>query len=342
MIKLRSFQKEFIRGAFAEGIDTAALSIPRGNGKSCLAAHLLARAMTPGDDLHQAGAEYLLLAASLEQARITYQFIRGDLEASGEYRWMDSSTRVGIVHRATNTRLRVLSSKAKSAFGIVGCPLLVADEPGAWEVIGGTTMHDAIATAQGKPGSPLRTIYIGTLAPASGGWWHDLVSSGSDHSTFVMSLKGDPERWSQWAEIRRCNPLTAISYSFRSKLLDERDKARLDTRLKARFLSYRLNLPTGDESTMLLTVSDYEEMARRPVPPREGLPIVACDLGGSRAWSAALALYRNGRIEARALAPGIPDLANQEKRDMQAPGTYQRLSDEGVLIQAKGASSATG
>ena len=110
----------------------------------------------------------------------------------------------------------------------------------------------------------------------------------------------------------------------------------LDSRLKARFQSYRLNLPRPDESTTLLTVDDFQAMLSRPVPPREGLPIIGLDLGGSRAWSAALALFRNGRIEARALAPGIPDLADQEVRDMVPPGTYQRLSDEGVLIQASG------
>ena len=32
--ELRGFQKRFIRGALAPGIDVAALSIPRGNGKS--------------------------------------------------------------------------------------------------------------------------------------------------------------------------------------------------------------------------------------------------------------------------------------------------------------------
>ena len=117
---LRPFQKKFIKGAFAPGIDTAALSIARGNGKSCLAGHILARCLTPGDPMHEPGREYLLLAASLEQARITYGFIRGALEATKEYRWLDSSTRVGVTHKKTNTRLRVLSSKAKSAFGIVG------------------------------------------------------------------------------------------------------------------------------------------------------------------------------------------------------------------------------
>ena len=269
-MQLRPFQRRFIKGAFRSGVDTAALSIPRGNGKSCLAGHLLARCLSPGDPMHEAGKEYLLLAASLEQARITYGFIREALEVTKQYRWLDSSTRVGVTHLKTNTRLRVLSSKAKSAFGIVNVPLLVADEPGAWESIGGQAMADAIFTAQGKPGSNLRVVLIGTLAPTVSGFWHDLVDAGSNRTTYVQSLKGNPKKWDQWSEIRKANPLTAISAPFRAKLIEERDAARRDSRLKARFLRYRLNVPTGDESTMLLTVEDFEGMAKRAVPPACG------------------------------------------------------------------------
>ena len=92
----------------------------------------------------------------------------------------------------------------------------------------------------------------------------------------------------------------------------------------------------GDEATMLLTVSDFEDLTKRTVPPREGLPIVALDLGSNRSWCAALALYRNGRVEARAVAPGIPGLASQEERDNVPRGTYQKLANQGVLIQAAG------
>ena len=188
----------------------AALSIPRGNGKSWLAAHLLTRCLTPGDSLHVAGAEYLLCAASIEQARLVYRFIRAELEPKGGYSLIDSTTRIGITHKASNTRLRVLSSNSKTAFGIVGCPLLVADEPGSWEVVGGQLMNDAITTALGKPNSPMRTVFIGTLAPAMSGWWHDLIADGSGPTTYVQALQGSSDKWDQWAEIRRCNPLTAI------------------------------------------------------------------------------------------------------------------------------------
>ena len=173
--QLRGFQKRFIRGALAPGIDVAALSLARGNGKSWLAAHLLQRALTPGDELFVSGSEVLLCSGSIEQSRLCFRFIRAELEPSGEYRFLDSSTRIGITHKASNTRLRVLSSNGKTAMGIVGCPLLVADEPGSWEVVGGTLMYDAIITALGKPASPMKAIFIGTLAPAMSGWWHDLV-----------------------------------------------------------------------------------------------------------------------------------------------------------------------
>ena len=185
----------------------------------------------------------------------------------------------GITHKASNTKLRVIGSNGKTALGLVGCPWAVCDEPGAWESNGGTLVYDAIETAKGKPNSPLKALYIGTLAPSMSGWWHDLVAKGTHGSTYVQALQGDPEKWDQWAEIRRCNPLTAISAEFRKKLLEERDAGRLDSRLKSRFLSYRLNLPSADESTMLLTVDDWERVCSREVAPRAGRPIVGIDLG---------------------------------------------------------------
>ena len=175
MIELRPFQRRFIKAATAPGIDTACLSLARGNGKSALAGHLLARVLDPADDLFRPGTESVLCAGSIEQARICFRFARADLEDRGGYRFLDSHTRIGITHKATNTRARVISSNAKTAFGLVGCPWVIADEPGSWETAGGQLLHDAIATAMGKPGSPLRALYIGTLAPAMSGWWqrHD-------------------------------------------------------------------------------------------------------------------------------------------------------------------------
>lgn len=335
-MELRPFQKRFISRALSPSVDTSVLSIPRGNGKSTLSAYILERCLTPGDDLFEAGAEYLLGAASLEQARNAYRPLRAALEDSGEYRFIDSVTRLGITHVASNTKLRVLSSNAKTAFGIVGTPLAILDEPGSWEVSGGSLMYDALVTAQGKPLSRLRLIFTGTLAPSSSGWWTDLVEAGSNGSTYVMALQGERSAWDQWSNIRKSNPLMALYPASRKKLIEERDAAKSDSRLKARFLSYRLNIPATDESVTLLTVDDWERQAARPTPAAEGAPMVAIDLGGGRAFSAAVAIWKSGRAEALALAPGIPTLEAQEKRDHVPGQTYSNLLAAGRLSIAEG------
>ena len=169
---------------------------------------------------------------------------------------------------------------------------------------------------------------------AAGHWWYDLVNAGTTGTRHVQLFQGDAEKWDTWATIRKANPLVAISADFRRKLLEERNEARGDTRLKARFLSYRLNLPSADESTLLLdVVADWGPMTQRVLLPRMGQPI---DLGGGRAWSAAVAVWASGRIECLALAPGVPDIAAQEKRDRVPAGTYQRLADSGQLRVAEG------
>ena len=190
-MELRPFQRRFVKGALAPGVDMAALSIPRANGKTWLAAYLLERGLTPGDSLHVPGAEYILCATTLETARMCFRFVRAALEPRGGYTFVDASNRIGIRHTASKAVLRVMSSNAKSAFGIVGCPLVVGDEPGAWETIGGEMMQDAIVTALGKPGSPMRAVFIGTRHLRSD-WLvaRSLIKAGSTSSTYVQALCG--------------------------------------------------------------------------------------------------------------------------------------------------------
>ena len=124
-MELRRFQKEFLDKALAPGIDIGALCLSRGNGKSFLAAYILTRCLTPGDALHQPGKEYVQCAGSIEQARMVYGFVRAALEPTGEYSWIDSTTRLGATHKPSNTKLRAISSNAKTSFGLVNVPLAV-------------------------------------------------------------------------------------------------------------------------------------------------------------------------------------------------------------------------
>ena len=173
----------------------------------------------------------------------------------------------------------------------------------------------SLFTAQGKAGSRLKLILCGTLAPmatAPGHWWYDIVAAGTKGRVHVQKFQGDLETWDQWPTIKKANPLVNVDAHTRKVILEERDLARTDTRLKARFLSYRLNLPTRDESDVLITLDDWKRVTKRPLGNAEGQPLVGVDLGGGRAFSAAVAIYNSGLIDGVAIAPGIPSLADQE------------------------------
>ena len=67
-----------------------------------------------------------------------------------------------------------------------------------------------------------------------------------------------------------------------------------------------------------------------------GPPIVGIDLGAGRAWSAAVAIWQSGRREALAVAPGIPSIDGQEKRDRVPAGLCRRLVNDSRLLVAEG------
>lgn len=144
------------------------------------------------------------------------------------------------------------------------------------------------------------------------------------------------KRWSEWPNIRACNPLMMRFQESRETLLEERDDAHGDPRLRAAFQSFRLNVPSLDESAVLLTTADWELATARPVADRKGRPLVGLDLGRDRSWSAAVAWWPSGRVEALAVAPGLPGIEAQEKRDRVRSGAYRKLTDAGLVTMAEG------
>ncbi|NNH69177.1 terminase large subunit [Nocardia uniformis] len=69
---LREFQKEIIRGSFATGVRDSLISIPRGNGKTALAAALAVAELFVGPR----SAEALIVASDQRQANITLRFAK--------------------------------------------------------------------------------------------------------------------------------------------------------------------------------------------------------------------------------------------------------------------------
>ena len=329
--RLEPFQRRFIRGAFRPGVRLAALSGPRGLGKSALSGWLLAAALDPEAPLFVRGGESVLLAASLDQARAVFRFLRERCDGP-EFRYLDSGQRVAATHVPTHTRVRVASSDPRKALGIVGARLLVGDEPGAWQERGGAEMFDALSTSAGKGEQTL--ILIGTRAPGPvDGWWRRLLDSGAGAGEYVQTHEArEDAAWDAWSTIRKANPLVAVNGHLRAVLKAERDKARRDPDAKRRFLTFRLNVPQESADAVLVTVADWQRVEARPVPPRRGRPVVGIDLGATRSWSAAWCLWPNGRCEVYAAAPGVPSVEAMEHRDGVPAGLYAGLVEAGALV----------
>ena len=192
-MKLRPFHRRFLRQVLRPEIDSCVLSLPRGNEKSTFADHIAARILHPDDVLFRKATESVVLPSSLEQARIIYRACRVFLGDHPDFRWSDSLTRVQVVHKPTT--LRVISSNTRAGFGLAGTPYVLADEPGAWQVVGGELLHDAIQTSIGKSGSFLRVMYFerSRRPPPDGGpIWSRMIlmARSSCRPSRAMSRRG--------------------------------------------------------------------------------------------------------------------------------------------------------
>ena len=335
---LLPFQSSFVSVVCRKDrpVSIAALSTPRGNGKSWLAGLLVARSLTPGDPLHENGVENVLVAASRAQAAIVLDFTRQFLADQEGYRWRLD----GVEHLASRARVKVISSDSRRAMGLgANVRLAICDEPGSWAPQSGRRLWDAVCTGLGK--RTMTIIAIGTLAPAPltgpASWWPATVAAGSGNATHVALLQADPDRWESFDEVLRVNPVAAVNPHLRRALEREHKSALESDRAARTFRQFRLNIPGEKvDSQPLITSAEWERICTKPIPEISGKPVIGLDLGGTRSWSAACALWPSGRIESWALAPGFPLLSDQEKEDQVAEGTYSELVRSGGLAVDEG------
>ena len=117
---------------------------------------------------------------------------------------------------------------------------------------------------------------------------------------------------------------------------DEARDARVDPDALASFRSLRLNQGTADTArSVLLDADAWKRATALPGPDAEqrGGYCLGLDLGTSAAMSAAAAYHRDGRLEAVAMFPEIPSLAERGLAD-GCGRLYQRMADRDELIVA--------
>ena len=99
------WQRRFVRGAFAPGIQAAALSIGRGNGKTTLLAGIAAA--TLDGPLAVPRGETVIVASSFEQARIAFEhvlaFMDDKLKDRERWKTWDTAQQARIEDRKTGS-----------------------------------------------------------------------------------------------------------------------------------------------------------------------------------------------------------------------------------------------
>ena len=327
--KVLPWQGRFVRGAFRAGVQSAALSVARGNGKTALLSGI-ACATLDGPLMVPRG-ETVIVASSFEQSRIAFEhvvaFMGAKLADKSRWKIWDTAQQARIEDRATGARVRCIGSDPRRAHGLA--PVLVlADEPAQWLETTGERMVAALRTAAGKqPHS--RFVMLGTRPADPEHWFAKALTGGADFAQSHAAKADDPKFHKRtWA---RANPSLAHMPDLHAAIRNEAIQARADPALLAAFESLRLNLGTSDiEIATLLSadlwasIEDEAEMA--------GPCVWGIDLGTSAAQSAVAAYWpETGRLECLAAFPAVPSLADRGLHD-GAGSLYVECARRGELL----------
>lgn len=331
-IKLLPFQKEIIDEVHNGASPEVLFSAGRGNGKTFISAQIVADFIWEDSPHYQKGKEVIVVAGNLSQASILFAELQW-LRESDKYAFSDSINNKQIIHKEHRTICRVVSSKASGALGLgANHSLIVADEAGGWEEKEGELMQEALLGALGKPGSSMKILWIGTIAPAKGAWWERKVADGTTErcKAFVYAIDNESD-WDIEDKVLKANPLKAAFPDSKAFLLNELAEAKKDYNKSIYFKNWLLNFSTANRRQVLLTAPQIKMLLDRALPDKKGEYVLGLDLGDNVAFSAAAAIWESGYVEVVAACAGIPNIRERERDDAKPAGLYQKLVDRDLL-----------
>lgn len=321
-VKLASYQREFVKGAFAKGVNVACLSVGRGAAKTALSAGI-ALGHLIGEIEPQPKREIIFAARNRDQAKTAFGFLVGFIEGLPEDQQEQFTIRRGSkleVETAENGGglARVIAADGKSILG--GAPTLaILDERAAWEREKGDALENAILSGIGKRDG--RALIISTSAPDDANTFSRWLDEPPPN-TFVQEHRPDPGLPpDDLASLLVANPGAAEGIGPSAEWLvaqARRAIARGGSALSSFRNLNRNERVAADDRSVLLTVDEWLacEVAPDDLPPRGGPVVLGVDLGGSRSMSAA-ALYwpDTARLECVGAFPSKPSLADRGQAD---------------------------
>lgn len=336
-LKLATFQKDFVRGAFAKETAVALLSIGRGNAKTSLSVGL-ALGHLMGVIAYQPKREIIFASRNRDQSKTAFNFLVGFIEGLPEEDREQFTIRHGSrleVETAMNGGglARVIPADGRSILG--GAPTLaILDERAAWEREKGDNLENAILSGLGKRDG--KALIISTSAPDDTNTfsrWMDEPPPGA----FVQEHRPEPGLPPDDLEsLLIANPGAREGIGSTPEWLVAQAKraiARGGSALSSFRNLNRNERVASDDRSVLITIDEWmaSEVAPDHLPPREGPVVLGVDLGGSRSMSAA-ALYWpvTGRLETLGVFPTTPGLADRGASD-GVSGRYVEMAERGEL-----------
>lgn len=336
LVRLMPWQKTFIRRVFADGVQTAALTMGRGGGKSSSIGMICASALS--GRLHKRGSEVVVVSSSMKQSRIIFQCVLGYLDVpmdrkrgrknTDRYSVRDNPAEMSITDLEANVCLRLLGSDPRRAAGLQSS-LLIGDEGSSWLPGYGEKMHNILLTSLGKvPGS--RYIGISTRPVADENHWFERFLKSADVGlVYAADREDDPGSVRTW---KKAIPSLSRFPELHRTMKREWKEAQTDIAALQRFKSLRLNMGVADtySPNLVCESQHWEAIEVETLPAPEGRRIIGIDLADGVALNAAVIVWENGRMEAVAVFPEEPNLEDREVRD-GCTGVYSQMYNDGDL-----------
>ena len=335
--ELMSWQRRFVRNAFAPNVQRAAVTCGRGNGKSGLVA-AMATLYLDGP-LSQARGEVVVLASSFGQARqaIGEQVLwfLGGIDHMREAGWrvLDNGNSFQLT-TPEGSRLTVMAADSRRAHGRPGIVAAILDEPAQWPPGTGEKLLAAITTSAGKM-TDFKILALGTRPASPEHWFSRWLDGGADYIQRHEASESDPPF--QRRSWKKANPSLDAFPHLESAIRIEAGKAKVDSGELAAFRSLRLNLGVEEVGRQsLLDAGVWASCEVDVLPPAEGPTVWGIDLGSGHAMSA-VASYSpsTGRLECLAAFPSLPGLAERGAAD-HVGGTYGKMHQRQELIVTPG------
>ncbi|MEI7605914.1 MAG: terminase TerL endonuclease subunit [Rhodospirillaceae bacterium] len=348
---LQPWQREIVDKLYAVGDDgrrlvrTSCVWLPRGNGKTTLAAGLgLLHTFGPMAD---AAGQVVVAAADRGQAGIAYQhakrFVEFDPYLTKICRVTDSNKT--IWHDKSGSTFKAISAEAYSKHGM-NVSLLIADEIHCWPVGEGRDLWKTLTQSMGKRDQPLiisiSTAGEGMHSLAWDMWDYSLkVSRGEiiDPTFLPIIFAADPQDdWRSEEVWRKANP--ALASGFRS-LEEMRNEARRCDHFPAdqeAFRRYYLNVWSDGAASPWIDLTLYDE-AGEPIDETELLGrrcYLGVDLSSTQDLTAIVAVFPDDDGGYSVLCRFFVPAENIKRRADKDKVQYPLWRDQGHLTATPG------